>query len=88
MAVGLVVGDMVRLKSGGPMLTVVGTAGTSYIWHCNVGRVVQPDYVLCSWFAEQTHYQDVFPEVSLKVYSSRCPGYQAKSDQRRERGRQ
>ncbi|KIQ80514.1 YodC family protein [Aeromonas jandaei] len=46
-----VVGDIVRLKSGGPMMTVTGR---NYDGHC-----------VCAWFTDNKETQTVYPDDAL-----------------------
>jgi uncharacterized protein YodC (DUF2158 family) len=49
-------GDVVRLKSGGPRMTI-RDAADSGLW-------------LCDWFEGGKHEQDVFTEAQLKLVES------------------
>jgi uncharacterized protein YodC (DUF2158 family) len=48
-------GDLVKLKSGGPVMTVTGPGH----------RYSGPTYVHCTWFAGKTSKGDAFPIVVL-----------------------
>lgn len=58
MAISLTEGTVVRLKSGGPDMTVVGE---EHIFGKGTGKV------RCQWFEEKKMLQGTFPELSLKV---------------------
>ncbi|MGA8028046.1 MAG: DUF2158 domain-containing protein [Bryobacteraceae bacterium] len=58
MAISLKEGTVVRLKSGGPDMTVVGE---EHIFAKGTGKV------RCQWFEEKKMMQGTFPEQSLKL---------------------
>jgi uncharacterized protein YodC (DUF2158 family) len=58
MAIALEEGTVVRLKSGGPDMTVVGE---EHIFGKGTGKV------RCQWFEEKKMMQGTFPEPSLKI---------------------
>lgn len=56
------VGDIVRLKSGGPRMTVTSTGdylGTPSVW--------------CSWFTGNTHESEVFASGAVEVVQADDP---------------
>ena len=52
---GLKVGDVVKLKSGGPHMTVVG--------------VISKELLMCNWFDGQTVKANHFPHEALEKVS-------------------
>lgn len=52
MAKNFKAGDLVQLKSGGPIMTVRDNEG--------------PEYVTCQWFGGKKLEEGVFPVVSLR----------------------
>jgi len=54
------VGDTVRLKSGGPVMTVVEVDD-------------EEDEIHCQWFADSENKRDCFPTDSLKPYEEPKP---------------
>jgi uncharacterized protein YodC (DUF2158 family) len=57
------VGDVVQLKSGGPIMTVV-----------NVGDYPSGPGVNCAWFDNKKHSAHVFPPDALKRYVEEVGG--------------
>lgn len=56
---GYQAGDVVRLKTGGPWMTVTGLI--------NDGDLKHPRWVVeCAWFVESTVYRNVFPWHALE----------------------
>ena len=51
---GMNPGDTVRLKSGGPLMTIEGKAASG------------PDYVIATWFAGTEKKKDVFHVAALR----------------------
>lgn len=51
-------GQTVKLRSGGPVMTVVGTT-TAFS--------LNPNLYVCQWFAGKTYKQAEFPEQNLKL---------------------
>ena len=52
-------GDLVLLKSGGPLMTV---------------HAVSPQGVVCTWFDKNNHKTATFPEATLEAYEDPVPG--------------
>ena len=46
-------GDVVQLKSGGPLMTVVA---------------IDKSGVVCTWFDKNNHKTTTFPETTLELY--------------------
>ncbi len=56
------IGNLVRLKSGGPTMTVA-----------NVGVGIAGDEVACTWFDGKKRLEDTFPPDALELVTSRAP---------------
>jgi uncharacterized protein YodC (DUF2158 family) len=53
-------GQTVKLKSGGPVMTVMGTPA-------GFGLGMNQNTYVCQWFAGKTHKQAEFPGANLKL---------------------
>lgn len=51
-------GQTVKLRSGGPVMTVMGTTG---------GFSLNPNLYVCQWFAGKSYKQAEFPAQNLKL---------------------
>ena len=59
------VGDLVQLKSGGPVMTVIALPGS----HASVHA-----FYKCSWFAGKRHASGYFPPEALQPAKEEAPG--------------
>jgi uncharacterized protein YodC (DUF2158 family) len=51
-------GQTVKLRSGGPVMTVMGTTG---------GFSLNPNLYVCQWFSGKSYKQAEFPAQNLKL---------------------
>jgi uncharacterized protein YodC (DUF2158 family) len=52
------VGDQVRVRSGGPLMTIDGTSGSRYV---------------CVWFANAEFHRDNFDQATLEKVAAKDP---------------
>jgi uncharacterized protein YodC (DUF2158 family) len=59
-------GQTVKLKSGGPVMTVMGTP-------VEFGLAMNQNMYVCQWFAGKTYKEAKFPGANLKLAAPEVP---------------
>ena len=56
------IGEIVQLKSGGPVMSVIGYGNGTF-----------GNLIICNWFANDLLQQDIFPEQCLNIVNKATP---------------